>query len=120
MEQAYGRETYFNNQVNTASQKKLIVMLYSGAIKNIKLGIKAIKDKNIAKTNTHFIKSQNIISELMTTLDFDAGGDIAQNLYQLYDYMYQKLIRANIDKDIDKAEEVEKYLLELKEVWEQI
>ena len=48
--------------------------------------------------------------ELMTTLNFEAGGDIAKNLYQLYDYMYFRLVRANIDKNID-------YVKEVKNIW---
>ncbi len=44
----------------------------------------------------------------MTTLNFEAGGDIAKNLYQLYDYMYFRLVRANIDKNIDYVKEVKK------------
>lgn len=120
MNHAYARQAYQNNQVTTAPQKKLIIMLYDGAIKNLKLAKMAMEEKEIEKTNNHLIKAQNIIMELMTTLNFEAGGEVAKNLHQLYDYMYRKLIRANIDKDIDGINEVEKYMEELRDTWEQI
>lgn len=120
MNQAYGRNVYQETQITTAPQQKLIIMLYDGAIKNLKLAIMAIEEKDIEKTNNLLIKAQNIISEFMITLDFEKGGDISTSLYSLYDYMYNLLIKANIDKDIEKIEEVIKYLEELREAWSQI
>lgn len=120
MNSAYARNAYQNNQVTAAPQKKLIIMLYDGAIKNLRLAITAMEGKEIEKTNNFLIKAQNIISEFMITLDFDKGGDIAKDLYSLYDYMYNSLIRANIDKDIGKVKEVIGYLQELRDTWNQI
>ena len=120
MNQAYGRDIYQKTQVTAAPQKKLILMLYDGAIKNLKLASIAIDEKNIEKTNTFLIKAQNIISEFMITLDFEKGGEIADGLYSLYEYMYNSLIKANVEKDKEKVEEVIKYLEELRDVWKQI
>ena len=120
MNQAYARNAYQNNQVTVAPQKKLIIMLYDGAIKNLKLAVMAINAKEIEETNTLLIKAQNIISEFMITLDFEQGGDIATSLYSLYEYMYNTLIRANIEKDTKKVQEVIKYLEELRDTWNQI
>ena len=120
MNHAYANNAYKNNQVMTAPKKKLLIMLYDGAIKNLKLAELAIGNKEIEKTNNYLTKTQNIIAELMSTLNFEAGGDIAQNLYQLYDYMYMKLIRANIDKDVELVVEVKNFLEELRETWMQI
>ena len=111
---------YKNNQVMGAPQKKLIIMLYDGAIRNLKLAKIAMNEKNIEKANNTLIKAQNIILELMSTLNFEAGGEIAKNLHALYQYMYEKTIAANIEKNPDHADEVIKFLEELKEVWEQI
>lgn len=114
------KQAYQSNQVKTAPQKKLIIMLYDGAIKNLRLGKLAIEEKNIEKTNTYLVKAQDIVMELMTTLNLEAGGQVAENLHQLYDYMYTKLIRANIDKDIEAIGEVEKYMKELRDTWAQL
>lgn len=117
---ANAQNVYRNNQITTAPKKKLLIMLYDGAIKNLKLAEQAIEDKNIQETNTNIIKTQDIIMEFMHTLNFEVGGEVANNLYQLYEYMYQRLIRANIDKDIEAVKEVRKYLEELRETWSQI
>lgn len=111
---------YKQNQVLTAPKKKLLVMLFDGAIKNLKLAELSIESKDIEKTNTYISKTQNILTELMSTLNFEAGGDIARNLYQLYEYMYNRLIRANIDKDKKAVIEVKNFMEELRDTWEQI
>lgn len=120
MNHAYANNEYKNNQVMTAPKKKLLIMLFDGAIKNLKLAELALNNKEIEKVNTNLIKTQDIIAELMYTLNFEVGGDIAKNLYQLYDYMYNKLVRANIDKDIDGIIEVKKFMEELRDTWIQI
>lgn len=120
MNQANAYNAYKNNEVMTASRTKLVVMLYDGAIKNLKLAEYAIREKKIEKTNEHIKKAQDIIAEFMSTLNFEQGGEIALNLHQLYEYMYNKLIRANIDKDLVTVAEVKGYLEELRETWLQI
>ena len=117
---ANAHDIYRNNQVTTAPKKKLLIMLYDGAIKNLKLAEQAIDNKDIQGANTNIIKTQDIIMEFMHTLDFEAGGEIANNLYQLYDYMYRRLVKANIDKDIDALKEVCKYLEDLRDTWVKI
>lgn len=117
---ANAQNVYRNNQVTTAPAKKLLIMLYDGAIKNLKLAEKAIEEKDYQVSNTNIIKTQNIIMELMHTLDFEAGGEIANNLYQLYDYMYLKLVKANTSKDVESIKEVIKFLEDLRNTWAQI
>jgi flagellar secretion chaperone FliS len=111
---------YKSNEVMTASRTKLVVMLYDGAIRNLKLAKLSIGDKNIEKTNTCIIKAQRILSEFMSTLNLEEGGDIAKNLLALYQYMYQRTIRANIEKNPDILDEVIGYLDELRGAWSQI
>lgn len=120
MNHAYANNIYKNNQVMTAPKKKLLIMLFDGAIKNLKLAELSIASKEIEKTNTYLTKTQNIIAELMSTLNFEVGGDIAKNLYQLYEYLYNRLIRANIDKDVEAVIEVKNFMEELRDTWEQI
>lgn len=111
---------YKSNEVLTASKKKLVIMLYDGAAKNLKLAKLAIEDKKIERVNMLIIKTQNILVELMSTLNFEDGGEIANNLMSLYEYMYQKTIRANIDKNSEILDEVIGYLQELSDTWSQI
>lgn len=117
---ANARDIYKNNQVTTAPKKKLLIMLYDGAIKNLKLAEKAIQGDDNETANTNIIKAQNIVMELNYTLDFEAGGEIATNLHQLYDYMYLRLVQANMSKDMDGLKEVGKYLKDLRDTWSRI
>jgi len=111
---------YKSNEVLTASKKKLVIMLYDGAAKNLKLAKLAIVEKKIERVNMLIIKTQNILVELMSTLNFEDGGDVANNLMALYEYMYQKTIRANIDKDSETLDEIIGYLEELSDTWSQL
>ena len=120
MNYAYANNAYKTNQIMTAPKKKLLIMLYDGAIKDLKLAELALPKKEIENVNLYLTKTQDIIFELMSTLNFEVGGDIAKNLYQLYEYMIDRLVRANIDKDIEGVKEVRKYLEELRDTWERI
>jgi len=111
---------YKEVQVNTANREKLLIMLYQGCIKFLRFAKKSINEENIEAANNYIIRSQDIIRELMNTLDREKGGEIADNLYNLYDYMNRQLIEANIKKDAEKVELVEEMMLELLESWQQI
>lgn len=117
---AYANNEYKNNQVMTAPRKKLLIMLYDGAIKNLKLAKISFETKDTERINKYLIKAQDIIIELMTTLNFEFGGQIAESLYSLYEYLYNRLVRANIDKDEGPIEEVIRFLEELRDTWAKI
>jgi len=108
---------YKEMQVKTVSQEKLILMLYDGAIKFLNLGIAGLEDKRFDVVNNNLIKVQRILTELMISLNMDIG-EIANNLYSLYQYMYDKLVEGNIKKDKVPMEQVMEMLLSLREVWE--
>ncbi|QCX32357.1 flagellar export chaperone FliS [Caloramator sp. E03] len=110
---------YQQNSVNTASKEKLLLMLYDGLVRFIKQGIIGLEEKNISKSNTNFIKAQNIILEFMSTLNMEVGGEISKSLMALYDYMYRRLVEANIKKDKDIAQEVLNFAEDLKETFEE-
>lgn len=110
---------YQQNSVNTASKEKLMLMLYDGLVKFIRVGISGIEEKDINKSNTNFIKAQSIVLEFMSTLNMEVGGEMAKSLFALYDYMHRRLIEANIKKDIDIAKEVLDFAEELKDTFEQ-
>ena len=80
----------------------------------------AIEKQELAKAHEHFIKTQNILLELRTSLDEKQGGEIAEGLAALYEYMYQQLIEANIKKEVVPAQAVAELLSELLESWQAI
>lgn len=111
---------YKQVQVKTANNEKLLLMLYKGCIKFLKLSKKSINEDDIEGANNYIIRSQDIIRELRDTLDMKKGGEIANNLSQLYDFMLRKLVEANINKDNEKIKIVENLMTELLDAWKQI
>lgn len=106
-------------QVETASQGRLIIMLYDGALKNLRNAQHCIQNKDINGAHRMLMKTQDIIRELNITLNMNAG-EISQNLRNLYLYMLQLLVEANVTKDNKKVEEVIELLTTLKEAWDAI
>lgn len=113
-------QAYGGAQVSTAPQKKLILMLYDGVIQNLTAAEAALENKNLQIAHQKILKGQLIIEELMVTLNFDEGGDIAKDLYKLYEYFHWSLVQANIKKDPVQIAEVRQYLEELRGSWQQI
>jgi flagellar secretion chaperone FliS len=111
---------YKQTEITTANQGKLIVMLYDGAIKFLNTALENLPDKKYDIVNTNILKSQDIITELMLSLNMDGGGEIAQNLFSLYVYFKKRLIDSNIKKEPDGINEVLKHLKDLRDAWEQI
>ncbi len=113
-------QKYQENKIEGASQAEMIIMLYEGAIKFMNQGILYIESKNIEKSNESIIKAQRIVNELQITLNFDEGGEIATNLYRLYDFCMQELIRANVKKDISGLQNSIGIFENLLEAWKSI
>lgn len=90
---------YKQMQIKTANPGKLLLMLYQGAVKFMKLAKKNIKAGEIEASHKNIIKAQNIILELQSTLNKKQGGEIALRLENLYDYIYRELIQANLNKN---------------------
>lgn len=110
---------YQQNSIKTASKEKLLLMLYEGLERFLKISIMALDEKNIEKANTYLKKSQAVITELMCSLNMEEGGEIAKSLMLMYDYLSRRTVEANIKKDKAIAEEVLRFTRELKEAFEQ-
>ena len=95
---------YNDNKIMTASPAELTLMLYEGAIKFCNIAIMAIEKNDLQKANHNIIKAESIISELRSTLDEDYP--VSKDLDLLYEYIYRRLIEANLDKDKAIIEEV--------------
>ena len=95
---------YKETRVKTASQGSLIIMLYDEGIKNITLALEGMPDgkieaENIERIHQYILKAQDIITELMASLNMDDGGEIAENLLSLYSFFNQQLFQANMKID---------------------
>lgn len=115
-----GIETYQETSVTTQSKGRLVVMLYDGAVKFLKLAIKGIENGDSEGKGKYISKAQGIINELNTVLDMEVGGEMAMNLRKLYLFMNSHLSEANTQQDAKKIEEVIKLLEELNQGWKAI
>ncbi|MBA2175572.1 flagellar export chaperone FliS [Halobacillus locisalis] len=111
-------QAYQNNSVETASPGELTLMLYNGCIKFIKAGRKAMENKEIEKKNTNIQKAQNIIQELMVTMNQDYA--VSQEILPLYDYMNRRLVEANTKNDLEILDEVQGLAVEFRDTWKQV
>lgn len=111
-------QAYKNNSVSTASPGELTLMLYNGCLKFLGKAKVAITEKNIQEKNVNLQKAQNIIQELMVTLNMNI--EISKSMMQMYEYMNHRLIEANIKNDVQIIEEVEGYTLEFRDTWKQV
>ncbi len=108
-------EKYKQQNVMVANPVELIIMLYDGCIKNMKLAKIAIEEKNVQDTNMYLIKAQDIVTELVMSLDF--GYPIANELFNLYDFILTSLREINISKESSGIDPLIDMLNELKKSW---
>jgi flagellar secretion chaperone FliS len=111
--------TYRSTQTQTADPGELVVMLYKGAARFLASAVDAIGAKDLQTASNSFLRAQEIITELNDTLDLTRGGELAQNLARIYEYMNFRLVDANLRKDAEPAREVERLLRDLLPAWEQ-
>ncbi len=112
-----GYNQYKQNSINTATPEELTLMLYNGLVKFIMQAQTGIEEKNLEKANNSIIRSQDIIREFQVTLNMKY--EVAHSLALIYDYMYRRLVEANIKKDRDILEEVLGFAKELRDTWAQ-
>ncbi len=114
---------YRETRVKTASPGQLVVMLYDEAIKQSDTAIALLgpeskpKPEDIERINVALGKVQDVITELMASLDFDVGGDIARDLFALYVWFGREMLEANIHKEVGRVSAVRKMLAELRGAW---
>lgn len=109
---------YQNNKINTATPTELTLMLYEGAIKFCNIAITGLEEKNNEKTNKNIIKAEKIITHLRSTLDYKYS--VAQDFENIYQYIYNTLLQANIKKDIELLNEALVELRGLKDTWKEV
>lgn len=108
---------YKQASVETATPEKLLLMLFDGGIKFLNLGKLAIEQKDYSSAHKNFVKVQDILFELRVSLDMDKGGEIATNLYKLYDFYRNEVIKANITKDAELLPPVLEFFRLYRDMW---
>lgn len=113
---ANGYNVYKSNSVNYASKEQLLLMLVEGAVKFCKIGRQAIADGNIQKAHDSLTRTQDIFTELMVTLDKEAG-DWAIQLFKVYEFINDKIAEANMKKSIEILDEILPLIEDINALW---
>ena len=108
---------YQNNAVTTANPQELTLMLYDGTLKFMRLAKLAIDQGNPDLKNINIQKTQAIFQELRLTLNKDIA--ISANLDSLYEYMWRRLVDANVKNDTTILDEVLDFTTELRDTWKE-
>lgn len=117
---AYTKQA-LETEVSSASPHKLVLMLYDGALASIAMAKSQMDTPQVAAKGVSISKAIAIVEEgLRLSLDKTVGGELAQNLDALYEYMSHKLLLANINNDASALDEVSALLAQLRDAWVQI
>jgi flagellar protein FliS len=115
-----GIGVYQQTAIGTQNKGRLIVMLYDGAIKFMKLAIRDLETGDYAAKGQNINRAQDVINELNAVLDMEAGGEIARNLRRLYVFMNRRLSEANTKRDPQMIRDVITLMEELNQSWKAI
>ncbi|HYW96207.1 MAG TPA: flagellar export chaperone FliS [Bacteroidales bacterium] len=115
-----GVQSYRKTNITTSDPVRLIIMCYEGAIDSLKLAKEKIKEKDYEKKAKAIIKAQDIIEELMSSLNFEKGGEIADNLESLYNYMLRRILQGDLNKDVGAIDEVIGIFSDLLSAWQEV
>ena len=107
---------YKNNSVNYASKEQLLLMLVDGAVKFSKIAREGLIEKDIRKSHENLIKAQNIFTELMISLDQNAG-EWAKQMYRVYDFIKTRLFEINLKKDVNMMDELMPVIEDVRNTW---
>jgi len=110
-------DRYTNNSIFTASPEELTLKLYEGALKFCNQAIVAVENKDYAKANELILRVQAIIREFQ--LKLDRSYEISNNFAALYAYIYERLIKANVSKDLEILHEVRELLRDFRDMWKE-
>ena len=113
-----GYNVYKNNSVNYASKEQLLLMLVEGAVKFCKIARQAIVDKDVKKSHDALVRTQDIFSELMVSLDTSAG-EWAVQLLRVYAFIKEKLIEANMTKKLEIIDEILPLVEDINDTWKE-
>ena len=111
-----GYNAYKGNSVNYASKEQLLLMLVDGAVKFSKIARQAMQDNDIKKAHQAIIKTEDIFTELRASLDVSAG-EWAVQMFQIYVFINDKLMEANIKKDIKVIDEIIPLIQDIRDIW---
>ena len=109
---------YLKQKIMTATPAELTLMLYEGAIKFINIAIMGIEKNDIEKAHINIVKAQRIVEEFRVTLNFKY--EVAKDFDTVYEYIYRRLVEANLKKDTEILEECLVHLRGMRDTWKEV
>jgi len=119
MNNSLAYNTYAQNDIGIESPQKLVEMLYEGILRFNMQAKRAINNDDIENRTYWINRSTAIFTELLNTLDMDAGGDLSMYLQGLYTHQLQTLSQANSENSVDRIDAVNKVVKGLLEAWKE-
>lgn len=111
-------KAYGNNKVLTATPAELTLMLYDGAVKFANRAVDALDKKDYENTNVNIQRCRAIIVELMSTLNFKYP--VAEDFKRMYDYIFNLLVKANMEKDMETLQKALEEIRGMRDVWKEV
>ncbi len=111
-------EQYSTNKIMTASPAELTLMLYEGAVKFCNIAIMGVEQKDMEKAHNNILKTEKIIQYLRETLNMKYP--VAQHFENIYVYLHERLVEANVKKDKEILEEVCEHLRSVRDTWKEV
>lgn len=114
---------YQKSAVQTATPVELVIMVYDECINSLNSAEQAFAiegPERIEQIGNHLLHAQDAITELSLSLDMDNGGEVAENLSRLYDFMTRHLIDANVKKELKLVLDVREMMIDLRDTWKQV
>ncbi len=110
-------QQYQTMQVQTATAGDLVVMLYDAAIRALAQADAALGERQLDVAHAKLTRAQDIVLELNNGVDTERGGELAENLRQLYLYFFRTLVQANVRKDREAVQHVLALVSQLRSAW---
>ena len=115
-----GVQSYRKTNITTSDPVRLVIMCYEVAIDSLRLAKEKIKEKDYEKKAKAIIRAQDVIDELLCSLDLEKGDAIASNLSSLYNYMLRRILHGDVNRDMGAIDEVIGMLSELLSAWQEV
>lgn len=113
-------DAYMKTTIDTSDNVRVVSLLFDGAVNFLKVARIKMEQNDIAGRGVYLGKTTAIVSELMKALNMKEGGEIAANLWRLYDFVLNRLLKANLKNDVKSLEEAERVLENIRAGWKEM
>ena len=113
-------DAYRKTTIDTSDNVRIVSLLFDGAVNFLKIARTKMEQKDIAGKGVYLGKTTAIVSELLKALNLEEGGEVAENLRRLYDFVLDRLLKANLKNDLQSLDEAERVLDNIRCGWKEM